>query len=364
MIERTQLLSERPTPVPSVERRTRLGAVRSAHSAHEGPRVDRLNRESNDSVSELLRAVRVHSTVYCLSDFRAPWGFGVEDSTVAKFHVVLEGSCVLTAEGEEGPVTVGCGDVVLLPSGRGHTVRDRQGSRVRHLERILVDHPVDADARLVYGGRGRRTRLVCGGFVLSDPLPTGLLDMLPAVIHLDAATVGLSRWLEPLLGLLRAETDQAQPGAAALFTKVADVFLAQALRSYLVSARDGSSLPLDHLRDPAIARAVELLRSRPQQQWSVAGLAGDVCMSRTLFAARFRELVGEPPIRHLTRIRMSRAAGYLTTTGQSLYEIAHRTGYDGEASLSKAFRRAFGVSPGEYRRRSLTSPIRLDAEAS
>jgi transcriptional regulator GlxA family with amidase domain len=35
------------------------------------------------------------------------------------------------------------------------------------------------------------------------------------------------------------------------------------------------------------------------------------------------------------------------------------TGYDSEASLSKAFKRAFGRSPGEYRRESASRPIRI-----
>jgi transcriptional regulator GlxA family with amidase domain len=84
-------------------------------------------------------------------------------------------------------------------------------------------------------------------------------------------------------------------------------------------------------------------------------------MSRTLFATRFRELVGESPIRYLARVRLSRAAGYLTTTNATLYAIAQNTGYDSEASLSKAFKRAFGRSPGEYRRESLSRPIRIKA---
>jgi len=195
--------------------------------------MHRLNEHPRDAVSELLRGVKVHSTVYCLSDLRAPWGFHVEDSAVAKFHLVLEGSCVLALDGGE-QVDLGCGDLVLLPTGTGHAVRDRPGSRIRDLERILTDHPLDGDARLSFGGRGRRTRLVCGGFQLADALPSGLLALLPTVVSLDAGPGGLGRWLQPLFELLREEADGRQPGAAAVFTKLADVFLAQALRSYLL----------------------------------------------------------------------------------------------------------------------------------
>jgi transcriptional regulator GlxA family with amidase domain len=80
-------------------------------------------------------------------------------------------------------------------------------------------------------------------------------------------------------------------------------------------------------------------------------------MSRTLFTARFRELVGQSPIRYLTTVRLGRAAGYLATTGASLSTIARRTGYDSEASLSKAFKRVYGRSPGEYRRHTAAEPI-------
>ena len=324
--------------------------------------MKRLDRESTDSVSELLRAVKVHSSVYCLSDLRAPWGLRVEDSNVAKFHVVLEGSCVLKLDSGE-PIAVECGELILVPSGRGHTVCDRLGSRVRSLERILSDHDVGDDARLAYGGRGPRTRLVCGGFVLADPLPGGLVDILPHVLQLDAAASGLNRWLGPLFELFRDEADQPRPGAAAVFAKVADVVLAEALRSYLLGAHDAGSLQLDHFQDPAVARAVDLLRGRPQERWTVSELAREVCISRSLLAARFRDVIGESPIRYLTRIRLSHAAGYLTTTNQNLYAIARRSGYDNEASLSKAFKREFGISPGEYRRRSLSSPIPIGSEA-
>ena len=147
-----------------------------------------------------------------------------------------------------------------------------------------------------------------------------------------------------------------------MFTKLADVFLAQALRSYLLGAQDAGLIQLAPLRDPAIAQAVHLLRSRPDKAWTVVDLARTVGLSRTLFTARFRELVGEPPIRYLTKVRLSRAAGYLTTTDHNLSTIARRTGYDSEASLSKAFKREYGTSPGEYRRHRATQPIAIDGE--
>ncbi len=323
--------------------------------------MHRLNEHPRDAVSELLRGVKVHSTVYCLSDLRAPWGFHVEDSAVAKFHLVLEGSCVLALDGGE-QVDLGCGDLVLLPTGTGHAVRDRPGSRIRDLERILTDHPLDGDARLSFGGRGRRTRLVCGGFQLADALPSGLLALLPTVVSLDAGPGGLGRWLQPLFELLREEADGRQPGAAAVFTKLADVFLAQALRSYLLGAQDAGLVQLAPLRDPAIAQAVHLLRSRPDKSWTVGDLARTVGLSRTLFTARFRELVGDSPIRYLTKVRLSRAAGYLTTTDHNLATIARRTGYDSEAALSKAFKREYGTSPGGYRRLRAAQPIAIDGD--
>jgi AraC-like DNA-binding protein/mannose-6-phosphate isomerase-like protein (cupin superfamily) len=318
--------------------------------------MHRMNEHPPDPVSELLRGVKVHSTVYCLSDLRAPWGFHVEDSTVAKFHLVLDGSCVLALDSAE-QVELGCGDLVLLPTGTGHAVRDRPGSRIRDLDLILTDHPVDADARLVYGGRGRRTRLVCGGFQLAEALPQSLLAMLPPVVSLDRRAGGLDRWLQPLFELLRDEADDGQPGAGAVFTKLADVFLAQTLRSYLLGARDAGLIQLEPLQDPPITQAVHMLCSRPSEQWTVADLARAVGMSRTLFSARFRTLVGQTPIRYLAKVRLSRAAGYLATTNSSLSTIARRTGYDSESSLSKAFKREYGRSPGDYRRHSSAQPI-------
>jgi AraC-like DNA-binding protein len=322
--------------------------------------MERLNRQVEDSLSKLLRIVNVHSTVYCLSDFRAPWGFHVTDSAVAKFHMALEGRGALELDTGER-LKLEPGSLVVLPLGTGHTVRNGfRETSVPALDSILAANP-PALGRLRYGGRGRRTRLLCGGFSLTDALPARLLAALPKILTLDAESMA-SSGVSGLVDVLRAEADDAQPGATAVFAKIADVFLTLALRGYLLTAERTGKVQLGPLQHPAIAAAIETMRCDLDKQWSVAQLARTAGMSRTYFVARFTGLVGHPPIRFLTKLRLSQSAGYLTTSDQTVYAIAHRVGYETEASFSKAFKREFGVSPGTYRRQSAEWPVIIESE--
>ena len=137
--------------------------------------------------------------------------------------------------------------------------------------------------------------------------------------------------------------------------------MSQALRTYLAGAEQAGLLRRPQAIDAQIAQALTTLRDQPAQDWTLEELAGRAGMSRTLFATRFRAAVGESPMRHLAKIRLGQAAGYLTTTRLSVEAIASRTGYSTSASLSKAFKREFGTSPGRYResKESLAvSPVR------
>jgi AraC-like DNA-binding protein len=310
--------------------------------------MDKVAVPGEDGLSSLLREVTVRSVVSGLSDFGAPWGFSVERSPGAKFHVLLHGSAVLTV-GNAAPVRLDTSDLVVLPHGDGHTITDQPGSPVRHLDAILAEHPVDEAGRMSYGGDGSRARLLCGGFDLDPALPDELVQFLPPVLTVDSGT-GIGRWLKPLLALLEEETHAAAPGAAAVHAKLADVFVTQALRSYLSAA---GSLPLPSVADPVIARIVRKLRGCPEARWSVDAMAHAAGMSRTSFTTRFRAAVGESPMAHLTELRLRRGAGYLSTTTKSVSEVAHLTGYGNESSFSKAFSRMFGSPPGEYRRERL-----------
>ncbi|HEX6525791.1 MAG TPA: AraC family transcriptional regulator [Streptosporangiaceae bacterium] len=307
-----------------------------------------LNTAPPDAVTELLSALTVQSSVYCLSELTAPWGFRADDANVAKFHLVLEGRCWLQADGN-GPMRLATGDLVILPRGEAHVVSDEQGSPAPGLEELIAGHPLDGQARLRYGGSGSATRLLCGAFTLGGPVRAPLLSMLPPVLHLDAVATGVTAWLEPVFALVAHEADHAAPGAQAIFTKLADVFLAQALRAYLTGAEQAGLLRMEPLADPPVRATLALIRDQPGRPWTLAALAREAGMSRTLFATRFRAAVGESPMRHLAKVRLGQAAGYLTTTNLSIEAIARHTGYGTSAALSKAFRREFGTPPGKYR---------------
>jgi len=114
------------------------------------------------------------------------------------------------------------------------------------------------------------------------------------------------------------------------------------------------------LNDLQIGAALALVHADPQASWTVASLAAKVAMSRSAFAARFVQLVGEPPLQYVTRWRMQKASGILRDGHASLAEVAARVGYESEAAFSKAFKRAVGSTPGAYRR-SFREPGRFDA---
>src|SRR5215475_5301452 len=104
-----------------------------------------------DDLSDSLRSINVRSVVFCRSEFTAPWGFRVDDTAVAKFHLVLRGQAHLAIDGENDMHPLVGGDVVILPHGTGHVLMDAPDSPTPSLEGILIDHSVDDSGAMSYG---------------------------------------------------------------------------------------------------------------------------------------------------------------------------------------------------------------------
>ena len=315
-----------------------------------GPTVD-------DPITDVLRAVRIRSSVFCRSLWGAPWGVGIEARGNPAFHVVTRGTCWLQVDGERDHIRLASGDLVVLPHGRRHWVRDSPGTPAPDLEDILAhDDRRARDHRAVRGGDGPRTGLLCGGFTLEGGEAPAILRALPAVVHVRGSRGRPLPWVAATLALVRLETGSGAPGAEVVVSRLADALLIQSLRVALAELGDGDGGRLRALRDPQIAAAVELIHRHPERAWTIGELAADAALSRSRFAARFRHVVGESPKRYINRCRLAHAARLLDSTDQPLSEIAARAGYQSEFSFNKAFKRTFGLPPGAYRGQRAEQP--------
>lgn len=304
-----------------------------------------------DPLGEALHFLRMSGVFYCRSEFTAPWALDLPPiPDCLMLHVVTSGRCRLEIEGEEGRL-LQLGDLALVPHGEGHRLASEPGApaaRLFDLPRELVSERYEI---LRHGGGGAATTIICGAVRFDHPAAHHLVRLLPKVIGVEVWSSPQREWLESTLRLMAVEARELRPGGETIITRLADILVIQAIRSWIAEDSAVHKGWLGALRDRQIGRAILLIHRDPARAWTVASLASEAAMSRSAFAARFTELVGEPAMHYVARWRMHVALSWLQEDGAALAELASRLGYQSEAAFSRAFKRFLGVSPGSVRRR-------------
>jgi AraC-like DNA-binding protein len=317
---------------------------------------------STDTLSEVLRVVRLTGAVFFAIDATAPWVVETPHARelgphlmpgaehVIDYHVLTAGSCWGGLVGE-APVRLEAGDIIVFPHGDSHVMSSAPGMRsapeTAALHQVRVA-PLPVAIRK-HGGGAERVDVICG-FLGCDATPFNpLLAALPRVVHVPRQASG-DGVLEQLVRLALAESTARRAGGEAVLARLSELLFVEVVRRYLGSLPPATAGWLAGLRDTGIGRVLGLLHDRPAHDWSLDELAREAALSRSVLADRFTHFVGEPPMQYLARWRMQMAATALASTSQSLAEIATLVGYGSETALSRAFKRWVGVAPADWRR--------------
>jgi AraC-like DNA-binding protein len=313
-----------------------------------------------DALSDVLRAVRLKGAIFFDVHASDPWAaetpaggqivgrmFPSAGNLIA-YHAITRGTCWAVVAGEP-PLFLTEGDVVVIPHGDAHVLSSQPGLRgTQDVARYRAPNELELPVSISMGdGAVESAGFVCG-FLGCDARPYNpLLGSLPRLFKVTDQPGGpLCAYVQIAL----AESKQPRIGSLSVLGRLSELMFVDVIRRYLETLPPERADWLAGLRDPYIGRALAQMHRDPARHWTLQALARNVAMSRSAFAEHFTRFVGTPPMQYLANWRMQIAASQLLGTTDSVVAIANHIGYDSEAAFSRAFKKALGVPPSEWRK--------------
>ncbi len=300
-----------------------------------------------DPITDIFTAMRVESLVYGRIELTAPWGLRFEKGDYTCFGMLTRGNAWLTVGDRDQPIPLTGGDCFcVFAQAHAHILGDHPDTPPSDMQEVVR---TKCGNSIRSGGGGIPTTIIGGKFTFDRASSKPLIDLLPSFILVGNDRAQASP-LHQTLQLFAAEAAQSALGAGVVLKRLADIFLLQIIREHISSGACQQTGWLHALSDPRIGAVLQSMHEKIEQPWTVAELASAAGMSRSAFALRFRQMVGETPLEYLTRWRIYKAAHLLRDGDKKLTEVANAVGYDSGGSFNKTFKRMVGVTPGEYRR--------------
>jgi hypothetical protein len=264
-----------------------------------------------DPLTDLFNTMHVASVVHARLEATAPWGLMREaeeakeavpalknsPSLLAHFGIVSRGNCWLSVKGMPDPIPLTGGDCVLLAPASSYALRDNPRTRARSFCEVA---PRNRSNVIHYGGGGVPTTVISGWFSFGQMSVKPLKRLLPELI-LVKADQAQSIALHATLQLLASEMAQPAPGSEVMVNRLADILFIQCVRAHIASSSETcKSGWLRAIFDPGIGLVLKAMHERIENPWTVETLAAAAGMSRSAFALRFKQLLGETPLEYLT----------------------------------------------------------------
>jgi AraC-like DNA-binding protein len=295
---------------------------------------------AEDALSDVLKTVRLTGAAYFDVVAQEPWPVHSPardlilprvlpgaDHLIA-YHVVTSGRCYASLIGGEA-IPLEAGEVVVFTNADPHIMSSHAGMRA---EPPTADFFDIADAgRLPFhvnlaNGGSASARLVCG-YLACDARPFNpLLEALPPMLKAGDPRRNDTGWLGQFIHFALAEVADKRAGSESVLTKLSELMFIDVLRRYIETLPPQNTGWLAGLRDPAVSKALALIHAWPSFSWTIEGLARQCGASRSVFAERFAQLIGVPPMHYLARWRMQVAAEMLNRGNLNMAVIAAEIG--------------------------------------
>lgn len=304
---------------------------------------------TSDALSDVLRNVQLKACIYFIRNMAAPWGLDMPATANGPLHMVLKGECLLRCQGEE--IFLEKGDAVILPHGDRHQMLDDTSTVPEPgpaaLQQLMIEQENPSESTA--------TTMLCGHFEWENTV-----DYYPFFRELPSIIIVRKIFNQPdsdriraIVNLIAAESHDQRPGGSAIADRLGEVMFVSLLRLWLVEQQPQRGL-LAALHDAKLSRALQHIHQNPGHDLDLDTLAGVAGMSRTAFATRFRDVLGSPPATYLAQWRMVTARRLLIQTKLPTADIVDQIGYGSDAAFTRAFKRIFGVTPGQLRRQYAT----------
>jgi AraC-like DNA-binding protein len=313
-----------------------------------------------DPLAEVLSSVRLDGGVFLDVHLTAPWCLLSQvtadnvrpmlqsPAQMIAYHFITEGQLIMSVAGE-APMAAQAGDVILFPRNDVHILASGEGLQPVDASGVLVRPATNGElARVSYGGGGAAIIGFQVSWLARKPQTT-CVAALPPMLKLDVRA-GTSRdWIEASMQFAVTELIAGRLPTSHVMSRLSELLLVEAVRGYAASLGEQQTGWLRAFADPPIGQALALMHRDLAVNWSAAGLAKAVALSRSAFVERFTALVGLPPIRYLTVSRLQAARLLLREARMPIAGAAHAVGYESEEAFSRAFKREFGTPPARWR---------------
>lgn len=310
-----------------------------------------------DPMSELLADVRIRDVTFVRTRLGAQGVLRAGRVNQPCFHLVTEGRVWLHREDASVPLELKVGDVAFFPQGEPHALSAQRQipatGGVDLLKHWAQSSTATVDAMSASLGQVCVARSLSGRMRIEGVSPAWLCGGLPPCLTLQWGTQALPNWLSIGLAYLDNELRSESLARQAVIDRLGDILFIQSLRVYLDGPMQAPAGWLMGLKDGMVSRVLGAIHREPERPWQLAELARVGCVSRSVLAARFTQLLGMPPQAYLTQHRMHLAARRLQESALPVVDVARSVGYQSAAAFAQAFKRALGCSPSDYRAKPL-----------